>query len=29
MTLNFDQRAKLRAQAAAWIAANPQAFALY
>ncbi len=29
MTLKFDQQAKLRAQAAAWIAANPQAFALF
>jgi hypothetical protein len=25
----FDQQAKLRAQAAAWITANPQAFALF
>lgn len=29
LPLNFDQQAKLRAQAAAWIAANPQAFALF
>ena len=28
-TFNFDQQARLRAQAAAWIAANPQAFALF
>lgn len=26
---NFDQQAKLRAAAAAWITANPQAFALF
>ena len=26
---NFDQQSRLRAQAAAWIAANPQAFALF
>lgn len=29
MTLNFDHQAKLRAQAAAWIAANPKAFELF